>query len=390
MSRFSYYCCLFALAALTGCGTLTLSALHDPLYRASAHLSTITATARDTDSGVAEIRIDVVDGEITACTGSGFAGLTPSLIPCRTNAVARSRICTFANVKTPVSCSFPIQLGDRRLITYTTSARSGSGKTASTGAITYAAGAPLTQAQILGILTISWETARPVWWHTDSPGGTAAPADKIDVGFFPDADFAGNYQTFTDGIQPIVLGAYFNSTDQFANTYTLWKNLFNFWAGPEGADAQDCTRNFTGAAATIAGVTDGDVILHQNPFRDCASIALGGSGSTQTTLTDAPWVFTHESGHYLHGLGDEYVGGGNASVSDPPNIYASQAACQSAATSLSINSGFCSQIGTTGKWRMDDGNPTTMEDRVLNSDWRTASGVAISRRISKCGGGACY
>ncbi|MGA7179736.1 MAG: hypothetical protein WBX11_09150 [Thiobacillaceae bacterium] len=388
MSRVSYYCCLSALAALTGCGTLSLSALHDPLYRASAHLSTITASARDTDSGVAEIRIDVVEGELTACAGVG--GLTPSLVPCRTNAVARSRICTFANVKAPVSCSFPLQLGDQRLITYTTSARSGSGKSASTGAITYAGGAPLTQTQILGILTIPWETARPVWWHTDTPAGGAAPADKIDVGFFPDADFAGNYQTFTDGIQPIVLGAYFNSTDQFANTYTLWKNLFNFWAGPDGADAQDCTRSFTGTAATIAGVTDGDVILHQNPFRDCASIALGGSGSTQTTLSDAAWVFTHESGHYLHGLGDEYVGGGNASVSDPPNIYASQAACQSAATPLSINSSFCAQIGTTGKWRMDDGNPTTMEDRVLNSDWRTASGVAINRRVSKCGGGACY
>lgn len=392
MSQRGYVWILPALVVLGGCGSLSVSALHDPLYRASAHTSTITANATDTKDGVAEIRINVVEGELTACTETG--ALVPSLVPCRTNAVARARICTFANAKAPVSCSFPLNLGDRRLVTYTVSARSGAGKSASTPAITYAAGAPLTQIQIhlpFGTtITMAWQTARPVWWHTDTPAGGSAPADKIDVGFFPDADFAGNYQGFTDSIGPIVRGAFFNSTDQFANSYTLWKNLFNFWAGPEGADAQGCTRSFTGAAATIAGVTDGDAILHQNAFRDCAAIAQGGAGSTQTTLADAAWVFTHESGHYLHGLGDEYVGGGNSSVSDPNNIYSSQSACQSAATTLSINPSFCAQIGTTGTWRMDDGNPTTMEDRVLNSDWRTASGVAISRRISKCGSGACY
>jgi hypothetical protein len=333
------------------------------------------------------VRINVVEGELTACTEST---LFPSLIPCRINAVARGVVCLFANVTTPVTCSLPLTLGDRRLVTYTATARNGSGSTTSTTPITYAAGAPLTQTQIhLPFLTftLNWETARPVRWHTDT---SAEPANKIDVGFFPDADFGTNYQAFTTSMQAIVLGAYFNATNSFANSYTIWKNLFNFWAGPAGADAQDCTRTFSGSAATIAGVTDGDAILHQNAFRDCASIALGGSGSTQTTLGDAAWVFTHESGHFLHGLGDEYVGGGNASVSDPANIYSSQASCQTSATTLSINTAFCAQIGTTGTWRMDDGNPTTMEDRVLNSDWRTASGVAINRRIADCITGACY
>ena len=40
----------FALAGmmtLSGCGSLSLSALHDPLYRATPHLSTITARAND-------------------------------------------------------------------------------------------------------------------------------------------------------------------------------------------------------------------------------------------------------------------------------------------------------------------------------------------------------
>jgi hypothetical protein len=380
---------LLLALAVGGCSPLSVSALHDPLYRASAHTSTITARATDTKDGVAEIRIVAIDGELTACTENGSL---PSLIPCRRNAVQRTRICTFGNAKSQVTCALAMQLGDRRLISYTVTATNGGGKTASTDPITYAAGAPLTQAQIrlaFVTLTIPWETARPVWWHTGSGGG-GSPADKIDVGFYPDADFGTNYQAFTTGLQTIALGAFFNTTDQFAKNYTFWKNIFNLWAGPAGADGEGCTRTFSGAAATVAGATDGDAILHQNAFRDCAALALGGAGTTQTNLGDAAWVFTHESGHFLHGLGDEYVGGGNASVSDPDNIYGSKASCESAATTLSISKNFCAQIGTTGKWRMDDGSATTMEDRVLSSDWRTASGLAIGRRVNKCTSGACY
>src|SRR5512140_1554594 len=247
-----------ALGLLSGCGSLSLSALHDPLYRASAHLSTITATATDAKDGVAEVRIDVIEGDLTACTETGI--FMPSLVPCRANAVARGMVCVFANTKSPAACPFPLQLGDRRLVTYTASARSGSGRTTSTQAVTYAAGAPLTQAElnILGLhLTMAWETARPVIWRTDAPAGGTAPADKIDVGFFPDADFGTNYQAFTDGLQTIALGSFYNTTNDFAKSYTLWKNLFNLWAGPAGADGEGCTRTFSGSAATIAGVTDG-------------------------------------------------------------------------------------------------------------------------------------
>ena len=124
------------------------------------------------------------------------------------------------------------------------------------------------------------------------------------------------------------LGAFFNTTDQFAVNYSIWKNLYNLWAGLNGADGDGCSRTFGGRADDVAAVTEGDAILHQNPFRDCASISLGGSGTTQITLPDAAWVFTHESGHFLHGLGDEYIGGGNASVSDPANIYGSKNSCE--------------------------------------------------------------
>jgi hypothetical protein len=377
--------------AVSACGAPSISVIHDPLYRATPHTSTITARANDNRRGVSEIRIEAIEGDLTACTGSG---LLPSLIPCRTNAVSRVRVCSFPNTTTPVNCTMTLRLGDRRLVTYKTSAKNGSGRTATTSGVTYAAGAPLTETEvnipIVGRFRIPWETARPVRWNTDAPSGTSSPANKIDVGFFPDADFGSDYQAFTNGLQTVAVGAFFNTTDQYAQNYSFWKTIYNLWAGPAGADGEGCTRTFSGAAATIAGVTDGDTILHQNAFRDCASISLGGGGTTESTLADAAWVFTHESGHFLHGLGDEYVGGGNASVSDPANIYSSKASCRTAAASLSINQDFCLEIGTTGTWRMDDGNATTMEDRVLTSDWRTASGIAVGRRVSKCIGGSCY
>lgn len=384
---------LFSLALIGGCSSLSLTALHDPLYRATPHASTITASATDAKSGVTEIRIDATVGDIAACSNGG-SGFLPSLIPCRTGASAQARVCTFANVKTPVSCALMLQLGDRRLVTYTTSAKAGS-TTATTPAITYAAGAPLTEARVnllITTITMPWETARPVWWHTDSPNAGTSPADKIDVGFYPDADWGQNYQGFTDGMATIARGAFFTSTESYSATYRLYQDNFNLWAGPAGADGQDCTRTFAGAAATVAAATDGDTIIHSATFRDCASMSIdgGGQGTTQSTISDAAWVFTHESGHFLHGLGDEYVGGFNGAISTPMNVYGSKALCQGAAGGTLMVASQCAQIGSTGTWRFDDGRPTTMEDRQLDSDWRTASALGVANRMNKCGAGSCF
>ena len=383
-----------AVCALAGCasggggGGASFSARHEPLYRAAPHTSTITARAKDPGEGIAEIRIDAIEGELTACTETGAM---PSLVPCRANAVARARICSFANDKGAVSCALALPLGDRRLVTYTASFRNGAGQMSVTPAITYAGGAPLTQTALNpGTSPVAWETARPVWWHTDDPAGGTPSAERIGVGYFPDADFGADYQDFTEALEEIARDAYFDASAAFARTYSEESVRFDLWAGPAGADGEGCTRTFSGWAATVAGATDGEAILHRNAFRDCAAIALGGSGTTQTTVADAAWLFTHESGHFLHGLGDEYVGGGNASVSDPANIYASKPACETSAAALSLNAGFCRQIGTTGTWRMDDGSASTMEDRTLTSAWRTASGIAVARRLADCAAGACY
>jgi hypothetical protein len=260
--------------------------------------------------------------------------------------------------------------------------------------VTYAGGAPLTQATInfppFGSFTVPWETARPVVWRTDAPSSTTPRDDKIDLGFVPDPDMP-NYRGFTDDMQPLSLSLFYTDTNQFSVWTRTWKNLFNLWAGPNGADGDGCTRTFNAPASTVRGAFDGTAILHRNAFRDCASLSLGGgAGTVQTNLADASWVLLHEAGHFLFGLGDEYVGGGNSSISDPRNVHGSEAACQSNSTARGQPSSQCVQIGMTGTWRNDDGVATTMEDRTLASDFRTLSGNAMSNRVSACVGGACY
>ncbi|MEW6703344.1 MAG: hypothetical protein AB1430_00650 [Pseudomonadota bacterium] len=379
------------LPLMAGCaGTPRVSALHDPLYRAEAHTSTITARATEPRDGITQITIEAVVGEITACTGAPFA--LPSLIPCRNAASAFGVLCTFASVKTEVSCALPLSLGDRRIVTYRATA-STSRRSASTGPVTFAAGAPLTQTQVnLGIVTITqpWETARPVVWRTDTPSSSTDRGDKIDWGFVPDADMP-SYRAFTDDLQPMALALFYNDTNTFSEWTRLWKNVFNLWAGPTGSDGEGCTRTFAAPASTVRAAFDGTAILHRNAFRDCASISLGGgAGTTQTNLGDAAWVLLHEAGHFLFGLGDEYVGGGNSSISDPRNVAGSKAACETASTTYGLPAAQCVQIGSSGTWRNDDGQSTTMEDRVLSSDWRTLAGKALSNHLSRCFGGACY
>lgn len=380
------------LFLLTGCaGTPRVSALHDPLYRAENHASTITARAMESRDGIASISIEAVVGELTACTGS--FGFLPSLIPCRTGASTTAVLCIFPNVKTEVSCALPIAITPQRLVTYKATARSAKSRTAATGSVTYAGGAPLTQVQInAGFVSIpiNWETARPVIWRTDAPSSTTDRGDKIDLGFVPDPDMP-NYRAFTDDMQALVLPLLYTDTNQFSVWTRTWKNLFNVWAGPAGADGEGCTRTFNVPASTVRGAFDGTAILHRNAFRDCASISLGGgSGTTQTNLADAPWVLLHEAGHFLFGLGDEYFGGGNSSISKPMNVYGTEATCQSNSTTNSLPSSQCVQIGTSGTWRNDDGVATTMEDRVLTSDFQTLSGRAMSNQVSACVSGACY
>ena len=386
---------LFLLFFLWACAATThVTASHSPLYRAEPHTTTVSATATDAQDGIASIQINVLLGEMSAC-----GGYMPSLIPCRTGAVLMGFSCSFANTS-PATCDFPFPLGDRALVTYNVEATSGAGHKARTLDVTYSGGASVTEAHISQsidmwllddietVVTIPWEVARPVWWHTDPPGPTPS---HIDVGFFPDSDYA-NYRDFTDAIDPLIRATHLNPGAPFSSFYSDYHGaMFNLWAGPAGGDGEDaCVRSLSGAAATVGSALDGQAIIHNLPFRDCSDIALGGLGTVQATAVDAGVLYMHESGHFLQGLGDEYCcDGGYFFVSTPGNVFASQAACQTAATGIGLAQTLCVQIGTTGQWRMDDGLLSTMEDGGVNVDWRTASRRALENRLAACVTGNC-
>lgn len=362
---------LLILLVLAGCAT-SVSVIHDPLYRAVSHASNITATASNSSTGIRRIRITVTTGEMTDCTE---LGLPPSAVPCRRNASTLTYICEYAGKPATATCTYSQVLGRNSIVTYQAEAVPVTGATQRSEEVTYSGGVPPTA----GIL-------RPVWWHRGQ-----AMTSKIDLGFYPDSDYTGLYTEFTDDMETIALGTFFNSGQPFASTYTLFRPSMNLWAAPFGADAQGCSRTFNSLVSPLAAVTDGEAIVHKNDFRDCASIALGGAGSVFAKAGDADWILVHESGHFLHGQGDEYCcDGGYGTSGGCANVFSSQSACQTAAPGHGATAGNCVQIGTTGAWRNDDGLLETMEDRTDDSNWRDDSGFCVTRRFVNCGGGSCY
>ncbi len=376
-SRVRWRRCVLLLAAglaTGGCAT-TVTARHSPLYRAVAHESTITASARNSTAGIRRITITVVTGEMTDCTE---LTTVPSVFPCRRDAITVDHVCEFADRPANATCAFKQRLDVNRLVAYRAVAQPAMGGSVKTPAITYAGGLPL-EASI----------ARPAWWHTGE-----ALRSKLDVGFFPD-DKYDFYSTFTNHLNTILEGAFFNTApaQDFARLYGLFHHSFNLFAAPSGASTDGCTRTFGPLVRPIAAVMDGDTIVHPVPFRDCASLSLGGGGSVSGTDVDADFTFVHESGHFLHGQGDEYCcDGGYAFTGDCGNVFKSLEACRAMAVAFDLQDD-CKQLNPSRPdvfINQPVGQLEIMDVRIDTSDWRDNTDRCVSRRFAFCGGGSCY
>lgn len=367
------YAVIPIMLVATGCASTTITAVHDPLYRAAPHTSTITATANNTESGIKTISMTVTTGDMVDCSVIGLGG--GGVIPCRHNATTVTHVCSFAGSPANASCAYPQVLPDNSLVTYSAQAEPVSGSTVATEEITYSGGAPTDPT-----------LARPIWWRRNS-----AMTQKIDVGFFPDADYGSNYALFATDADTIAKGAFFNPGQQFAGTYSAFNGTFNLWAGPAGADGNGCTRTWAPALADIVSSMDGSAILHRTAFRDCSNISLGGSGTVQATAGAPAVILTHESGHFLFGQGDEYCcDGGYGFAGSCGNVFGTQADCQAAA----VGGGTCVKIisgaNDTNMWRGDTGQPETMANASFGSDWRDNSHKCVVDRIFGCSNPTCY
>lgn len=371
-----------ALAAGAGGCATSVSARHTPLYRASAHDATIQVQAANEQVGIEKIEIAVTRGTMTDCSELGGP---PSVIPCRSGASTTTYECSYDSpLPSSAICDADLDLGDEELVTYRATAIPGSGAAWSAPEITFAAGEPPTEF-----------IARPVWWHRNTMMAT-----KIDIGLFPDPDYGGDYADFTDDLQSVLTGAFFNPDQPFARLFTLFREVHNLWAGPFGIDAEECSRDFIDEVAPVGVAVDSVAIFHRNEFRDCSSITLAGAGSSGTVWAaaeDAPYVLVHESGHFLHGQGDEYCcDGGYGTAGSCRNVFGSLADCQGYASANGFNPGQCVEIvggggvEHTGAWRVADGLDELMRERENTSDWRNTSRQCVQGRYAECADGSCY
>lgn len=422
---------LFLLTFLcAGCATpFSISAKHTPIYPDRIESSRIVATAENLRAGVKQIRLFVTQGDMIDC--KDIWGFPHGVIPCRQNAFEITHTCTFASSPSVATCTFdklaPSQESKARMVTYVAIAESGSGDWAVSERITYSGG---------GVIP---GLAHPVLWHNgpfqavferprlprppmprprmpEPPEGfppeppevhpderevlgeIADISDmraKLDIGFFPDSDYS-TYNAFRNDLDTLINRVFFDDAKESTKTYTRFRRQFNLWATPFGADAQDCRRTFDTSVQAIRAITDGQAIVHTAYFRDCASLSAGGgAGSTWANAGDADYIFVHESGHFVHGQGDEYCcDGGYGTAGSCMNVFSSQAACQSYQNNDGFTPNICKEIADTtkktGAWRGDIGQLETMADRSPSANWRDNSEQCVIRRLINCMDGLCY
>jgi hypothetical protein len=131
-------------------------------------------------------------------------------------------------------------------------------------------------------------------------------------------------------------------------------------------------------------------------------LGAGGTVNTSGSRGERPeLIFVHESGHFLHGQGDEYPGGGHAIAGDCANIFPSQAACE--ASPDRNNTTRCERISSDTAsasykwWRGVDYDSTSSEERYdimrdvgADTSWQTDCAYCFHHRFSLCRTGFCY
>lgn len=450
-----------ALLAWGCASTPDIAVRHDPPYRAEPHTSTIYVTATSS-RGIDRISVNLLTGELVACTQSNLASIFPCrqngywlTFTCNfTNDTVGSPADT-ANVSfvgggvqgSPKTATCPVSrtLGTLTLLTYRATAVDSSGQAVSTNFITFSGGAPppatilapATRAAHrpvtalaggadlevddgddidppLGPQPTAGDILRPIWLESDVPPIPSQEprqisfdsARRIDVAFLPDPDWGADYRGFSDAAGSIAsdilfLPLYNNAVPAFASDYQLWRRQFSYWAGPAGAmGAQDdCWRSFSSWAVAARAVTDGQAVVHKTRFRDCAVFGPGGWGTVWGSVYNSSYIFTHESGHFLHCMGDEYAQEGynvHTSCSDPPNTYQSQQECMQVAADYNYPTSWCVEIDFSTSWRVTNGDLEIMDGTsqgpsgFLSMDWRDTNHSAILKRMAACLLGVCW
>ena len=409
---------------LTGC--LSIEAVHDPLYRASPHTSTISASASASwGRSIKRITITVTEGRADYCRMSN--GIAPGAIPCRKNASAVIHTCEFPDSPTSALCKYELATHplppptdfirsptepeshriraqyEPRLVTYSAMVESRSAFGVSydfADEITYAAG------------DYPPDLARPMWWHKDKTLDS-----KIDIALFPnDTDYL-NYDFFLADVNTVIKGAFFSAGKTVSNMYSDNRKFVNLWAAPFGAFSDGChgfdpwvryrTLDIENTLAPLVAIMDGKTLIHRGRFTDCADIVYGrGLGTTDVATDnsgktgagyDPVWLFIHESWHYIHGMGDEYPGGGNIARNPCANVFQSKSDCESVRSARGMDTNtscdkITDEVTTVNVWHRVTPGPLDdlMDKNHPDVDWLTDCRYCLRETFTNCESGQCF
>lgn len=360
------------------------ASIHAPLAPNPGEEVTISASFFHPE-GIRRIDLRVVSGTIVGC--SQVRGVD-SVTPCRKGALTETHTCQFGlepGHEAEAECVYRHTFGAGTLVTYQATATTGTGTSLRDDEISFSQEDSSTS-----------KLLRPIIWRS-----ARAPLATIDIGFFPSGDYGNGYTAFLVDVEKLVSKVFFG-TASFAAAYSESRGLFNIWAGPFGAEVSVCDRTFDAATSAMKTRLTGSVILHQNPFdgeaTDCATLSLGSGSAEASVFTESdgsPEIFVHESGHFLHGLGDEYpCRGGYGTVDDCRNLFKSDQECDEY-RGHRIHDGRCVPLACPSAapdvWRIANDQTEIMEVFFsADAAWRLASRQCVQARFDKCRAGMCY
>lgn len=328
-------------------------------------MQSVTIEARLSDPAVTSMSIVIIWGKATGPTLNN--GTIASLAPGRQNAVSVTQNCPFGDRP----CTYTQKFDSGTLVTYQATATTAARKTIADEEVTFLV-APLSPMRLL----------RPIVWHSHRPEGST-----INIGFFPNEDYTDDaYPSFTSDVAAIIKSVFWG-TSPFAKSYADARERFNVWVGPTGAGVvAGCIRKFLGDATGMDQVLTGAVILHREAIGDCADVHLQGSGSVNGVSMGSDYLFVHESGHFLHALGDEYPGGGHWTGDKCRNLFQSKAECEDYGRNSALNGGQCGQISASNYWHLSGDGLEIMADVSGNKDgyWTLAARQCVEARLAKC------
>ncbi len=189
------------------------------------------------------------------------------------------------------------------------------------------------------------------------------PANKINIVFIKDKDYAGNHAQFLTDMENLIDNGYFNNP-----VYNNNKCKFNFYFHDDEGDYQEVCKKWDLPAdfATDCPFANTAVIVFRGGDRACKN------GDRISVRFNGLNTILHESGHALFGLRDEYCCDGSTSQGGAcTNTFDSLANCQNYAAANGLNSANCflfcpatkcwpstnAQIQDCRDWYAADGHP---------------------------------